>query len=89
MFNAEQCDGLPARYCAKAEPSTLSPLDRIERADCFFAGTRACYAEGPDYVQMPPSVRPAGALVRQGLAAERTPTCRPEGGRAVRAAAPC
>src|SRR5471030_407894 len=63
VFNAEQCDGLPAHYYAKAEPSTLSPIARIERADRFFAatgadirhgGTRAFYAEGPDYVQMPP-----------------------------------
>ena len=50
-------------YSAKTEPPTLSPMQRIERADRFFAatgaeirhgGTRAYYAEGPDYVQMPP-----------------------------------
>jgi antirestriction protein ArdC len=63
VFNAEQCDGLPAHYYARAEPPALTPLQRIEAADRFFAatgadirhgGTRAFYAEGPDYVQMPP-----------------------------------
>jgi len=63
VFNAEQCDGLPAHYTAKAEAPALTPLQRIEAADRFFAatgievrhgGTRAYYAEGPDYVQMPP-----------------------------------
>jgi antirestriction protein ArdC len=63
VFNAEQCSGLPAHYYAKAEPFTLTPMQRLEAADRFFAatgveirhgGTRAYYAEGPDYVQMPP-----------------------------------
>jgi antirestriction protein ArdC len=63
VFNAEQCEGLPAHYTAKAEPPALTPLQRLEAADRFFAatgadirhgGTRAYYAEGPDYVQMPP-----------------------------------
>lgn len=63
VFNAEQCEGLPAHYTAKAEPPALTPMQRIEAADRFFAatgadirhgGTRAFYAEGPDYVQMPP-----------------------------------
>jgi antirestriction protein ArdC len=63
VFNAEQCDNLPAHYTAKAEPPALTPLQRCEAADRFFAatradirhgGTRAFYAEGPDYVQMPP-----------------------------------
>jgi antirestriction protein ArdC len=63
VFNAEQCDGLPAHYTAKAEPPALTPMQRLEAADRFFAatgadirhgGTRAYYAEGPDYVQMPP-----------------------------------
>jgi transposase-like protein len=58
--NAEQGEGLPS---AKAEPPALPPAARIEGADRFFAatgaeirhgGTRAYYAEGPDYVQMPP-----------------------------------
>ncbi|MBF0562862.1 MAG: DUF1738 domain-containing protein [Alphaproteobacteria bacterium] len=63
VFNAEQCEDLPAHYYAKAEAPTLTPAARIERADLFFAatgadirhgGTRAYYAEGPDTVQMPP-----------------------------------
>ncbi len=63
VFNAEQCEGLPAHYTAKAAPPALVPIARIERADRFFAatgavirhgGTRAYYAEGADYVQMPP-----------------------------------
>jgi len=63
VFNAEQCDDLPTHYTAKADPPALTPMQRIEAADRFFAatgadirhgGTRAYYAEGPDYVQMPP-----------------------------------
>ena len=63
VFNAEQCDNLPAHYYAKAEPPTLEPLQRIEAAERFFAetgadirygGTRAFYASGSDHIQMPP-----------------------------------
>jgi antirestriction protein ArdC len=63
VFNAEQCDGLPTHYTAKAEAPALPPAQRIEAADRFFAatgadirhgGTRAFNTEGPDYVQMPP-----------------------------------
>lgn len=63
VFNAEQCDGLPAASDSPVLPPALSPLARIEHADKFFAatgadirhgGTRAFYAEGPDYVGMPP-----------------------------------
>ena len=63
VFNAEQCEGLPAHYYAKAELPALTPMQRLEAADRFFAatgvelrhgGTRAYYAEAPDYVQMPP-----------------------------------
>ena len=63
VFNVEQCSDLPAHYYAKAEPPALTPVQRLEAADRFFAatgieirhgGTRAYYAEGPDYVQMPP-----------------------------------
>lgn len=63
VFNAEQCDDLPAHYTAKAESPAHTPLQRIEAADRFFGavgadirhgGTRAYYAEGLDYVQMPP-----------------------------------
>jgi antirestriction protein ArdC len=63
VFNAEQCDGLPAHYTARAESPALTPMQRLDAADRFFAatgieirhgGTRAYYAEGQDYVQMPP-----------------------------------
>ena len=63
VFNAEQCEGLPAHYTARPAAPALSPLQRIEEADRFFAatgadirhgGTRAYYAEGSDHVQMPP-----------------------------------
>ena len=62
VFNAEQCDGLPAQYSGKAEAPALPLPDRIEHADAFFAhtgaeirhgGTQAYYAIGADYVQMP------------------------------------
>ncbi len=62
VFNVEQIDGLPAHYYGKAEP-VLDPVQRIERAENFFAATgadirhggdRAYYAIHPDYVQMPP-----------------------------------
>lgn len=63
VFNAEQCDGLPAHYTTRAEAPALPLAQRIDAADCFFAatgadirhgGTRAYYAEGADFVQMPP-----------------------------------
>lgn len=63
VFNAEQCEGLPAQYYARAEPVASTIAQRIETADTFFAatgadirhgGTRAFYAEGADIVQMPP-----------------------------------
>lgn len=62
VFNAEQCDGLPASYAVTQTPR-LDPLQRIDAANCFFAatgadirhgGNRAYYAETGDYVQMPP-----------------------------------
>ena len=63
VFNAAQCDGLPAQYYTKAEAPALPLAARIEAADRFFAatradirhgGTQASYAIGADYVQMPP-----------------------------------
>ena len=62
VFNVEQIDGLPAHFYAKAE-SRLDPVQRIERAERFFAATgadirhggdRAYYSVSGDYVQMPP-----------------------------------
>ena len=63
VFNAEQCENLPAQYAGKMEAPASSPLQRLQAADHFFAatgadirhgGTRAYYAEGADFVQMPP-----------------------------------
>ena len=63
VFNAEQCEGLPAHFTARADPPALPHLQRIDAADRFFAatgavirhgGARAYYAEGSDHVQMPP-----------------------------------
>ena len=62
VFNAEQVDGLPAHFYAMEKP-TLDPVARIDRAEAFFAATRAdirhggnqaYYTAGGDYVQMPP-----------------------------------
>ncbi len=63
VFNAEQCKGLPPHCYARAEAPSLPLRQRLENADRFFAATgadirhggpRAFYAEGSDYVQMPP-----------------------------------
>ena len=40
VFNAEQIDGLPDRYYSRPEP-TLTPVERIARAEEFFAATGA------------------------------------------------
>ena len=62
VFNAEQCDDLPQHYRELVEPPQ-DGLERIERAERFFAatgaeirtgGTRAYYAIGSDHIQMPP-----------------------------------
>jgi len=54
VFNAEQCEGLPAHYSAKAEPPALPPAARIERADRFFAATGADSDEGGHLFQSDP-----------------------------------
>ncbi|MBS0155194.1 MAG: DUF1738 domain-containing protein [Nitrospira sp.] len=62
VFNVEQVEGLPDHYYAKPEPRFTS-IQRIDHAENFFAnlradirhgGTRAFYAQEPDYIQMPP-----------------------------------
>jgi antirestriction protein ArdC len=62
VFNVEQIEGLPAHYYAQPEPR-FSPVQRIEHADTFFGhlhadirhgGTRAYYAQEPDYIRLPP-----------------------------------
>jgi antirestriction protein ArdC len=61
VFNVEQIEGLPAHFHAVAEPR-LDPVQRIERAESFFAATRADIRHGgnmayynieADFVQMP------------------------------------
>jgi antirestriction protein ArdC len=62
VFNVEQIEGLPAHFHAIAEPR-LDPVQRIERAEGFFANTKADIRHGgnmayynleSDFVQMPP-----------------------------------
>ncbi|MEY9154917.1 antirestriction protein ArdC [Bradyrhizobium japonicum] len=62
VFNVEQIEGLPAHFYAAAA-QRLDPVQRIERADTFFAetgatirhgGSTAYYSASDDRVQMPP-----------------------------------
>ena len=63
VFNVEQIEGLPAHFYAAAEPR-LDPVQRIERAESFFAGNRSRHPawrqswlttiSATDLVQMPP-----------------------------------
>jgi antirestriction protein ArdC len=62
VFNVEQIEGLPAQFYPKAEPRSET-VQRIERAEAFFAatkavirhsGTQAFYSISSDHVQMPP-----------------------------------
>ena len=46
VFNAEQCDGLPAHYTARAEPPALTPMQRLDAANRFFAATGADIRHG-------------------------------------------
>ena len=41
VFNAEQCENLPAHFTAKAEAPALPLSQRIETADRFFAKSEA------------------------------------------------
>jgi antirestriction protein ArdC len=61
VFNVEQIDGLPDIYYTRPD-SKLTPVERIERAEAFFASTRAdiryrgdraFYSCDGDYIQMP------------------------------------
>jgi antirestriction protein ArdC len=61
-FNVEQIDGLPEQFYATMGPK-LDPVERIERAETFFAATgadirhgggQAYYTIAGDYVQLPP-----------------------------------
>lgn len=62
VFNVEQIADLPDRFYAKKE-APKPAMERIEKADLFFAntkadirhgGTQAYYAISDDYVRMPP-----------------------------------
>ena len=62
VFNVEQIEGLPEHYYAKPAPRS-EIVQRIERAESFFAatgatirygGTMASYSVTHDHVQMPP-----------------------------------
>jgi antirestriction protein ArdC len=62
VFNVEQIEGLPEHYYPKPAPRS-GTVQRIERAETFFAatravirhsGTQAYYSTGSDHVQMPP-----------------------------------
>lgn len=62
VFNAEQVEGLPEHFTPPVQPIP-DPIQRIERADAFFAatgadirngGNRAFYSPGEDRIQMPP-----------------------------------
>ncbi|WP_449252669.1 ArdC family protein [Brevundimonas naejangsanensis] len=62
VFNIDQIEDLPERYVPQPQPA-INPEVRITEAEAFFASCRAdirhgggmaCYAPGPDIVQMPP-----------------------------------
>jgi antirestriction protein ArdC len=62
VFNVEQIDGLPEHFYAKP-PARVDTVQRIDRAEGFFAstgaairhgGTMAYYNVSQDFVQMPP-----------------------------------
>jgi len=62
VFNAEQCEGLPQHFFTLAQQPN-EKIERIERAETFFANTKAdirnggnqaYYASNLDYIQMPP-----------------------------------
>lgn len=63
MFNVDQIDNLPSQYYAKPEPRFDNPPARVANLESFFAATgadirhrggQAFYAQGADYIQMPP-----------------------------------
>lgn len=65
VFNVEQIEGLPEKYYELAKEPEISPEQRIEAIEQFFAntgadiqegGNRAYYAIGADHIQMPPFI---------------------------------
>jgi antirestriction protein ArdC len=63
VFNAEQCENLPAKYFPKAgEVTPAQKAERIAHAEAFFTkvraevkhgGPRAFYSPGGDFIQLP------------------------------------
>lgn len=62
VFNVEQIESLPEHYYAKST-SELTPVERIDHAEAFFAATgadvryrggQAFYSQKGDYIQLPP-----------------------------------
>lgn len=62
VFNVEQIENLPSQYHASAQAPRLDPIQRIERAETFFAatgittihgGNMACYSVTQDQIRMP------------------------------------
>ena len=56
VFNVEQIDGLPAHFTAPAAPQ-LDPVQRIERAERFFAATGATVRHGGNQALLQRHVR--------------------------------
>ena len=63
VFNADQCDDLPAMYRPKLAAEPVEPAGREERLDAFFSnvgaqlrhhGSEAYYEPIPDRITMPP-----------------------------------
>ncbi|OYV24705.1 MAG: antirestriction protein [Rhodospirillales bacterium 20-58-10] len=63
VFNADQCDGLPARFYVKPEPLPTTAAERIAHAEAFFeatgasfrhGGNRAFFSPALDFIQLPP-----------------------------------
>jgi len=63
VFNVDQIDGLDSAFYVKPVPRFTTAFERIDHAEAFFAatgadirhrGARAFYAQGGDYIQLPP-----------------------------------
>ncbi|GAB5101373.1 ArdC family protein [Caballeronia sp. HLA56] len=62
VFNVDQIENLPAKYCTKTETVQRKPIELVEHAEVFFSWTRAVirhggnkayYAPSQDIVQLP------------------------------------
>ena len=62
VFNADQCEGLPAKFYPETTEEIVNKGERVENADKFFAslgskvsygGSRACYIPSLDAIEMP------------------------------------